>query len=72
MVRKDYSPCFVETIERKSRQLEAYSECAEEFETEVYATLREMFDRKIPFRQCSDESACRYCDYAEVCGRSKR
>ncbi len=72
MVRKDYSPCFVETIERKSRQLEAYSECAEEFETEVYDTLREMFDRKIPFRQCSDESACRYCDYAEVCGRSKR
>lgn len=72
MVREDYSPRFIETIERKSRTLDSYAECAEEFEREVYNTLREMFDRKTPFRQCSEDSVCRYCDYAEVCGRTKR
>ena len=72
MVREDYSPRFIETIERKSRTLDSYAECAEEFEREVHNTLREMFDRKTPFRQCSEDSVCRYCDYAEVCGRTKR
>jgi CRISPR/Cas system-associated exonuclease Cas4 (RecB family) len=72
MVREDYSPRFIETIERKSRTLDSYAECAEEFEREVYNTLREIFDRKTPFRQCSEDSVCRYCDYAEVCGRTKR
>ncbi len=69
MVRKDYSSRFVEMIERKGRTLEAYSECAEEFEAEVANTLREMFNRNIPFSQCKDDSACGYCDYCSVCNR---
>ena len=69
MVKDDYSPRFIETIERKSRTLEAYSECAEEFEAEVRATLCEMFDRTIPFSQCEEESACQYCDFNSVCNR---
>ena len=69
MVHDDYSPRFVETIERKSRTLDAYSECAEEFEAEVEATLVEMFDRTEPFMQCEDESPCSYCDYNSVCRR---
>ena len=69
MVREEYSSRFVETIERKSRTLEAYSEVAEEFETEVTATLCEMFDRTTPFKQCDDDSACKYCDYQTICNR---
>ena len=69
MVREDYSPRFVETIDRKSRTLEAYSECAEEFEAEVQNTLCEMFDRSIPFSQSEDDSACKYCDYQTICNR---
>lgn len=69
MVREDYSPRFVETIDRKSRTLNAYSECAEEFEAEVQKTLQEMFNRNISFHQCQDDSACRYCDYLAVCNR---
>ena len=69
MVRSEYSPRFVESIDRKSRTLDAYSECAEEFETEVKATLCEMFDRTIPFSQCEDSSACKYCDYCSICNR---
>ena len=69
MVHDDYSPRFVETIERKSRTLEAYSDVAGEFEEEVKSTLREMFDRSIPFRQCEDSSACKYCDYQTICNR---
>lgn len=70
MVRDDYSPQFVEVVDRKSRKLDSYSEVAEEFEQLVYDTLCEMFDREEPFMQCDDESACKYCDYAAVCGRS--
>ena len=69
MIREEYSPRFVEVIERKSRTLESYSECAEEFESQVANTLREMFDRTIPFSQCTDDSACKYCDYCSVCNR---
>ncbi len=69
MVLDDYSPRFVEVIERKSRTLDAYSECAAEFEAEVVNTLREMFDRTTPFSQCTDDSACKYCDYCTVCNR---
>jgi hypothetical protein len=69
MVREEYSARFVETIERKSRTLEAYSEVAEAFETEVASSLREMFDRRIPFKQCEDDSACKYCDYQTICNR---
>lgn len=69
MVREDYSPRFVESIDRKSRTLDSYSECAEEFEVEVQNTLREMFNRTVPFYQCQDDSACKYCDYNAVCNR---
>ena len=69
MVRDNYSSRFVETIERKSRTLEAYSEVAEDFEAEVKETLREMFNRSIPFKQCQDSSACKYCDYQTICNR---
>ena len=69
MLKEEYSPLFVETINRKSRKLEAYSEVAAEFETEVENTLREMFDRSIPFEQCKEDSACKYCDYRTICNR---
>lgn len=69
MVRKDYSPRFIETIDRKSRTLEAYSEVADEFEIEVKNTLREMFDRSISFYQCEDNSVCKLCEYNTVCNK---
>ncbi len=69
MVREDYSPRFVESIDRKSRTLDAYSEVAAEFEAEVKLTLQEMFNRSVPFGQCQDDSACRYCDYQTICNR---
>ena len=68
MVHEEYSPLFIESIDRyNKRTLMAYSECAAEFEEEVLNTLCEMFNRSIPFKQCSDESACKYCDYSSVC-----
>ena len=69
MVHKDYSPLFVESIDKKHRTLNAYSEVADEFEAEVKATLCEMFDRTIAFEQCEDSSACEYCDYKSICNR---
>ena len=72
MVRDDYSPLFIESVDRKSKALNRYSECAEEFEREIYSTLREMFDRTIPFVQCEDKSVCDYCDYNSVCHSSSK
>ena len=72
MVRDDYSPLFIETIDRKSRTLTSYLECAEEFEMEVKNTLQEMFDRTIPFEQCDDKSACEHCDYCSICHSSSK
>jgi ATP-dependent helicase/DNAse subunit B len=69
MVHKDYSSRFVETIDRKSRMLESYSEVATEFEDAVANTLCEMFDQSKSFKQCEDASACKYCDYQTICNR---
>jgi CRISPR/Cas system-associated exonuclease Cas4 (RecB family) len=49
--------------------LDSYSEAAEEFEAEVAATLREIFNRSTPLKQCEDDSACKYCDYQTICNR---
>ncbi len=67
MVHNDYSPLFIEKIDRSSRTLNSYMQCAEEFEGEVHNTLCEMFDSRVPFRQCEDEKGCEYCDYRTIC-----
>ena len=48
---------------------EMYSDLRVEFESLVESKLSEMYNPNIPFRQCEDEKACRYCDYRAVCGR---
>ena len=63
MSREDYSPSLIANKE----PLTSYSECREEFEKEVGATLSELFNPKIPFRHCADDSSCSYCDYATLC-----
>ena len=62
-----YSPMMVD----KERKLsgEMYSDLRVDFESLVASKLSEMYDPDIPFRQCEDEKACRYCDYCAVCGR---
>lgn len=69
MIDESYSPLLVETIDRKSRGIEAYSDIADSFEQEITNTLCEMFDRTIPFSQCEDTTVCEYCDYRTVCNR---
>lgn len=70
MADNGYSPLiFDKSLERSGVP---YSEYAAEFEEYVGATLREMFDPKIPFRQCDDTDACNSCDFAAVCARNKR
>ncbi len=67
---KSAETLFVEGSGKGNKKtLEAYSECAEAFEQEIQNTLREIFDRNVPFRQCEDSSPCEYCDYQKVCNR---
>ncbi len=74
MVHEDYSPLFIEATESAEKKrgldrkpLNSYFECAEDFESEVYSTIREMFDRRKPFVQCEDDKGCQYCDYRTIC-----
>ena len=69
MANKEYSPLFVEKRDKQSTTLTSYALCREEFESKVKDTLCEMFDRKIPFRQCEDTNTCTYCDFKSICGR---
>lgn len=70
MADEGYSPLiFDKSLERSGVP---YSEYAAEFEEYVGATLREMFDPSVLFRQCDDADACNSCDFAAVCARNKR
>ena len=67
MVKEDYSPRFRDTS--RKMDLDSFDLCREEFEEAVQRTLREMFDRNTPFRQCEDVKTCTYCPFKEVCHR---
>lgn len=70
MADSGYSPLISDkSLERSGVP---YSEYAAEFEDYVGATLREMFDPSVPFRQCDDADACNTCDFAAVCARNKQ
>ena len=68
MLNEDYSPLI--TMKAKDdMDIKQYSLIAEEFENELDATLNELFDPSIPFRQAEDADACKYCDYNRICRR---
>ena len=76
MNNEHYDPRFVDkSIDKKQfdQHLDRYSQCSEEFEGEVLATLREIFDREKPFSQCRDadgnliKKECERCDYNSLC-----
>ena len=72
-----YDPRLVDkSIEKKQfdQHLDRYSHYSEEFEGEVIATVKEIFDRSIPFSQCKgkdgkcdENGVCKYCDYRSLC-----
>lgn len=70
MADSRYSPLIYDNSRKMSGV--PYSEYAVEFEGLVGATLREMFDPDVPFRQCDDTDACNSCDFAAVCARNRR
>ncbi|MBQ5690577.1 MAG: PD-(D/E)XK nuclease family protein [Alistipes sp.] len=72
-----YDPRLVDkSIDKKQsdQHLNRYSQYSEEFEGEVIATVKEIFDRSIPFSQCKgkdgkcdENGVCKYCDYRSLC-----
>ena len=69
MIKKGYNPIFKDKAAKV--HMFDYGDYAEEFEAEVKATLQEMFNRSIPFKQSTDEDSCNKCDFYEVCNKSK-
>ena len=74
-----YSPLIVNKIpqydevtgKKKPQSLhetiECYSMIANEFEYELNATLEEIFNKDIPFKQIEDKKTCERCDYKKIC-----
>ena len=67
MHEEEYSPLMIDKGRGESGAM--YSVIRDEFEALVASKLSEMYDPAVPFRQCEDVKACRYCDYRAVCGR---
>ncbi len=67
MNRPEYSPRLVD-CERKVEGAR-YSFYSERFEELVRATLAELYDPAIPFRQCADADTCKFCDFNTICKR---
>jgi RecB family exonuclease len=68
MLNEEYSP-LITMKANDDMSIEYYSLIAEEFESELDATLNELFDPTVPFRQAEDVDACKYCDYNRICRR---
>lgn len=67
MNRPDYSP---QLLDRQTGVCGArYSFYEQAFEELVGATLAEMYDPSVPFRQCEDPDTCRFCDFNLICKR---
>lgn len=64
---KTYSPLLIDKSSNEEGAM--YSTYREAFESLIAAKLSEIYDPNVPFRQCEDKNACRYCDYRAVCGR---
>jgi hypothetical protein len=41
----------------------------DEFNQEFSRILQELFDPQVPFVQCEDTQACRWCPYKDICSR---
>lgn len=67
MNRADYSPQLIDREEGLSGA--PYSHYSARFEELVSATLTEMYDPRIPFRQCDDPDTCTFCDFNVICRR---
>lgn len=68
MLTDGYSPKLINKL--NNSHLERFSECKEEFESELEACLDELFDYDTPFRQVDeDKKICNLCDYNKICRR---
>ena len=67
MLNDDYSPLILDRT--TGAYVERFSDISEEFESELNATLEELFDYSTPFRQTEDEDMCKYCDFKKICRR---
>lgn len=76
MNEEHYDPRFADKMPyQKPEILDYYSQCKDDFEKEVSATLYEIFDRSVPFTQCRDENGvrdvkeCEKCNYCSLCNK---
>ena len=62
----EYSPMLTD---KTGSNISGYEPWKDEFEKYLGELMSEMFDFSIPYRQCSEKTACNYCDFNELCKR---
>lgn len=68
MLSDGYSPKLINKL--TDSDLERFSECKAEFESELEACLNELFDYDTPFRQVDESTKiCNLCEFNKICRR---
>ncbi|MCG8309942.1 MAG: PD-(D/E)XK nuclease family protein [Cytophagales bacterium] len=68
-IRDLFSADFSPLIQCKKSDVTDIRVYLNEFNNELKALLREIFNRKITFSQTDDDKKCSYCPYAGICNR---
>ncbi len=63
---KDQTVFKSRSLRLQDVELEQYKE---QFEQKMLATLAELFNAEIPFRQTTNRETCTYCDFKDICRR---
>ena len=48
-----------------------FSAIKDEYHNYLMETLKEVFNKEVPFTQCQESGTCDYCDFKELCNRDK-
>ena len=62
----EYSPMLNDVA---GNVINGYEPWREEFEKYLGELMSKMFDHNEPYRQCTEKTACNYCDFSELCKR---
>lgn len=66
----DYSSDIMMGEPHKPKEpIEEMAPYIDEFRAHLDTLIKEIFDSKIPFTQVTDETHCKYCDFAKICKR---
>lgn len=65
------APKGVPPVRINKKNIDDYHEVSDSFRPALIKTIESIFDPDVPFRQCSDDHACKFCKFTGICHREK-